>query len=283
MDRATARAKQAEESIMKLPSFQFYPGDWMKDPSLRSVSLEARGLWIDMLCLLFESGRRGYLQHRTGKPVTEEQLARMTGCSAEQVSPLLRELEDSGVFSRTEHGTVYSRRMVKDEQVRQARIAAGKQGGNPRLNGSTDNFCLSKNEAKPNHHPNQNRGSSSSSSVSSSSSASEEKDTPQPPVGGLDAQGLFLIFWECCPLKAKKPKALTAFLKLKPDRSLLDRMLEAIELQKRTRAWRKNNGQFIPHPATWLSNRQWEDSVVPDIGGESVWDEFVGETAKEAS
>ena len=43
---------------MKLPSFQFYPGDWMKDPGLRSVSLEARGLWIDMLCLLFESGRR---------------------------------------------------------------------------------------------------------------------------------------------------------------------------------------------------------------------------------
>ncbi len=59
MDRATARAKQAEESIMKLPSFQFYPGDWMKDPSLRSVSLEARGLWMDMLCLLFESVRRG--------------------------------------------------------------------------------------------------------------------------------------------------------------------------------------------------------------------------------
>ncbi len=76
---------------------------------------------------------------------------------------------------------------------------------------------------------------------------------------------------------------MTAFLKLKPDRSLLDRMLEAIELQKQTRAWRKNNGQFIPHPATWLANRRWEESVVPDIGGESVWDEFVGETAKEAS
>ncbi len=44
---------------MKLPSFQFYPGDWMKDPALRSVSLEARGLWMDMLCLLFESVRRG--------------------------------------------------------------------------------------------------------------------------------------------------------------------------------------------------------------------------------
>ena len=99
---------------MKLPSFQFYPGDWMKDPTLRSISLEARGLWIDMLCLLSGSGRRGYLQHVTGKPVSDEQLARMTGGSSEQVSRLLQELEDSGVFSRTEHGMIYSRRMIRD-------------------------------------------------------------------------------------------------------------------------------------------------------------------------
>jgi hypothetical protein len=64
----------------KLPFFKFYPGDWMKDPALRSVSIAARGLWIDMLCLMHESDRRGYLQHATGKPVTAEQLARMTGC-----------------------------------------------------------------------------------------------------------------------------------------------------------------------------------------------------------
>jgi hypothetical protein len=61
---------------MKLPSFQSYPSDWMKDPGLRSVSLEARGLWIDILCLIFESGRRGYLQHATGKAVSGEQLPR---------------------------------------------------------------------------------------------------------------------------------------------------------------------------------------------------------------
>jgi len=104
-------------------------GDWMKDPGLRSVSLEARGLWMDMLCLLFESGRRGYLQHATGKPVSPEQLARMTGSSAEQVSRLLRELEDSGVFSRTEHGRIYSRRMIRDERKRAACSEAGKKGG----------------------------------------------------------------------------------------------------------------------------------------------------------
>ncbi len=265
---------------MKLPSFQFYPGDWMKDPALRSVSLEARGLWIDMLCLLFESGRRGYLQHATGKPVQEEQLARMTGCSARQVSRLSQELENSGVFSRTEHDTIYSRRMVKDEQVRQVRSSAGKLGGNPQIAGKTVDFCLSKNQANPNHRSNQNGGFSSS--TSSSSSASED-NTPLPPAGGLDAQSLFLIFWECYPLKVKKPKALAAFLKLKPDRALLDRMLEAIERQKQTRAWRKNNGQFIPHPASWLANRQWEDSIQPDLAKGSVRDEFVGEPEKEES
>jgi biotin operon repressor len=124
---------------MKLPSFQFYPGGWMKDPGLRSVSLEARGLWIDMLCLLFESGRRGYLQHATGKPVSDEQLARMTGSSSEQVSRLLQELDDSGVFSRTEHGTIYSRRMIRDERKRKACSEAGKMGGgNPDFNGIKD-------------------------------------------------------------------------------------------------------------------------------------------------
>ncbi len=106
---------------------------------------------------------------------------------------------------------------------------------------------------------------------------------PLPPEGGLDANSLFSIFWESYPLKVKKPKALAAFLKLKPDRVLLDRMLEAIERQKQSRAWRKENGQFIPHPATWLNNRQWGDDVQPDLPDGSVWDEFIDEPGKEES
>jgi hypothetical protein len=102
---------------LKLPSFQFYPGDWMKDPELRSVSLAARGLWIDMLSLMFECDRRGYLQ-LNGKPVNADQLARMTGCSTGEVSHCLQELDDSGVFSRSDDGTIYSRRLVRDEKVR---------------------------------------------------------------------------------------------------------------------------------------------------------------------
>jgi len=75
---------------------------------------------------------------------------------------------------------------------------------------------------------------------------------------------------------------LAASLKLKPDRALVDRMLEAIDRQKQSRAWCKKNGQFIPHPATWLNNRQWEDSVEPDLPEGSVWEEFIGNPEEES-
>jgi hypothetical protein len=72
-------------------------------------------------------------------------------------------------------------------------------------------------------------------------------------------------------------------MKLKPDRALLDRMLEAIDRQKQTRAWLKDNGQFIPHPASWLNNRQWEDEIQPDMTEGSVWDDFIGKSEEEKS
>lgn len=90
----------------------------MKDPALRACSIAARGLWMDMLCLMFESDRRGFLQAPTGKPYSHEQLARMTGCLPDEVSRLLAELETSGVYSRTAHGVIFSRRIKRDEENR---------------------------------------------------------------------------------------------------------------------------------------------------------------------
>ncbi len=173
--------------MAKLPAMQFYPGDWMKDPALRSVSIAARGLWIDMLCLMHECDRRGYLQHVTGKPVTAEQLARMTGCSTDELSQLLQELEDSGVFSRTEHGVLYSRRLVRDERLRSKRRASGRLGGNPVLLNQTDKQNASKTQAKPQAKRKQKPTPSSSSS--SSSSSSDKKKTPPPPLpSALDSR-----------------------------------------------------------------------------------------------
>lgn len=117
---------------MKRPSFQFYPADWRKDPALAPCSLAARGLWIEMMCIAHESDSYGTLSVN-GKALTAAQLARMVGESPRLVDKLLAELEEAGVFSRNENGAIFSRRMVKDEAIRNVRAEAGRQGGNPNL------------------------------------------------------------------------------------------------------------------------------------------------------
>lgn len=113
---------------MKRPSLQFYVGDWMKDPALRAVSFAARGLWMDLLCLMFESPERGCLKHANGRPVTPEQLARMTGGTIDEVRALLQELDDCGVYSVRDDGVIFSRRMVRDEELRAKRAECGGLG-----------------------------------------------------------------------------------------------------------------------------------------------------------
>lgn len=82
----------------------------------------------------------------------------------------------------------------------------------------------------------------------------------------------FDVFWKAYPRKVGKETARKAFQKLDKDVSL-DTLLRAIEAQKNTQQWRKDNGQFIPHPATWLNNRRWEDEVGPsEIQNGGGWD-----------
>lgn len=51
-------------------------------------------------------------------------------------------------------------------------------------------------------------------------------------------------------------------------------MLENLEKQKLTIDWQKQNGRYIPYPATWLNARGWENEVSPqeiiDVSENSV-------------
>ena len=72
---------------------------------------------------------------------------------------------------------------------------------------------------------------------------------------------MFAVFWKAYPRKKDKQYALNAFAKLKPTDELLEKMLVAIDAQKKTREWKKDNGQFIPYPSSWLNARRWEDEL----------------------
>lgn len=118
--------------MTKRPAFQWYPGDWQRDTALRACSLEARGLWIEMLNIMHDGVPYGHLT-AGGLPISDAELATLVGVTGRKATALLFVLESRGVFSRTEAGVIYSRRMVKDEKLRETRAASGRLGGNPDL------------------------------------------------------------------------------------------------------------------------------------------------------
>ena len=84
----------------------------------------------------------------------------------------------------------------------------------------------------------------------------------------------FERFYNAYPKKKSKGRALNWFKTHKPESSLVDTMIENLEKQKLTIDWQKQNGRYIPYPATWLNSRGWENEIDPqelvDISEKSV-------------
>ena len=68
----------------------------------------------------------------------------------------------------------------------------------------------------------------------------------------------FDAFWKAYPRKTAKKNAEQAWKKVSTP---LDTILNAIDRQKKTQQWIKDNGAFIPHPATWLNQERWNDQL----------------------
>jgi uncharacterized protein YdaU (DUF1376 family) len=84
----------------------------------------------------------------------------------------------------------------------------------------------------------------------------------QPPTPNRQrelARAGFAEFWARYPRKAGEAKTLEAWNALAPDAKLCKAMLAALDEHRASRQWA--DAHFIPYPATWLSQRRWEDEV----------------------
>lgn len=73
-------------------------------------------------------------------------------------------------------------------------------------------------------------------------------------------EGFDQDFWPSYPNKQKRPRALRAWLAVKPwSQQTLDAIMDGLDLW--IRHWREQQTErrFIPHPASFLNGRQWED------------------------
>lgn len=116
---------------MKLPAFQFYPGDWMKDPELSMCSPATRGIWIDLLCAMHELDRCGEIRG------TLAQIARLCRCSVSELQTAIAELSTTRtadvawadnttvvVQNRRMRGEFKGRRNATERQQRKRSVTA---------------------------------------------------------------------------------------------------------------------------------------------------------------
>jgi hypothetical protein len=101
--------------MSKLPWFKFYPTWWLGDTELSKCTSATRGVWIDLLCAMHQSGRSGELRGTT------DQIARLARCSTAELTQALTELQTTGtadVTFRNNDVTVINRLMKREAKSR---------------------------------------------------------------------------------------------------------------------------------------------------------------------
>jgi hypothetical protein len=152
-----------------------------------------------MLTIMHDGDPYGHLTME-GRPIAPDMLARLIGETPGMVKRLMKELEENNVFSRTDAGIIFSRRMVRDEEARERRAEVGrangakgaefghrgkdhgKKGGRPRkVEGEENPGEKPPQEPGQNPRPSSSSPSPSSDKVSEEASASPGADAPRAP------------------------------------------------------------------------------------------------------
>ena len=97
----------------------------MTDSGLRISSLAAKGLWIELLNLMFFAPIRGTLRHPNDTKITVLDLSNLLyKIDTKIIQELLDELENNKVFERLEDGTIINRKMYREAEISRIRSEA---------------------------------------------------------------------------------------------------------------------------------------------------------------
>lgn len=89
---------------------QFYPADWRKDPQLQMCRMSTQGIWMNLLCLMWEAEIEGEIAG------TKEELRRAVGCDEKEFEGFFEDIEKhkfGDVTNCNGNVTLICRRMKK--------------------------------------------------------------------------------------------------------------------------------------------------------------------------
>lgn len=237
----------------KVPAFQFYVRDWLTDTELSKCSPATRGVWIDLLAAMWVAPKQGQLDG------TAAELSRVCRCTENQMEAALTELSTTGTANVTCHAnvtnclknvTVVNRRMSREANEREdSRLRQQRHRGH-----AVGNVDVTPPSA------------SASSSASASASAKHPETPSVSPIKTETEPSCFEAFWSLWP-KHKRKVGKSKVQKLWDSKGLdtkAPQIMLALEAFKKCEDWKKDGGQYIPMPSTWLNQERW-DSDPKDI------------------
>lgn len=209
--------------MAKDPAFLFYSGDFVC--GTLTMSDKQVGQYIRLMCL----------QHQQGH------------LSEEKMLSICRKHDPDiwSKFVRDENGLYYNLRL--DEEISKRNNYCNSR----RKNRENANICGTHDNTYVPHMGNENID------IDISLKEDKKKDKGCGEKGKEKIDG-FDTFWGAYPRKVGKEAARKAFAKVS---SHLPLMLEALGHQKQSEQWKKDRGQYIPNPATWLNQGRWEDEL----------------------
>lgn len=235
------------------PADQWYWDDWFSAFDVRLCSLAARGLWIDMLGMMYKAEIRGTLTIN-GKQADSKQLAKLAGDTIANINKYLRELEEHDVFSRLGDNTIICRRMFRksgrQDQISKIRSEAGKKGADARWQDG-------KKKAK--------MAASSPSSSSAPTATSKIKTYVQD-----ELETLFEKWWKRYPRTEDKGKAKSKYFNLIENEGVNPQQLEdALTGYINVLNHNETEKQFVKQAKTFLYNGNKTKKI------DSTWEQFV--------
>lgn len=235
-------------SVEGLNFYKLYIGDYQRDTA--HLSLVEHGAYMLML------------QHyyATEKPLpTGKALYRMLRAESkierdaiDWIVAQFWEVIDGGLMNK--RAAIEIAKAARQRSINQE---LGKRGGRPKktesvLENETEHETESVSEREPIDNPNHSQ---TPENTKKTTTRAQRCRAPLPPD--------FEKFWDLYPKKRSKGEAEKAWLSLRPDEQLTAKMLAAVERAKTLDDWKKEGGKYVPHPATWLRAKGWEDELLP--------------------
>lgn len=90
--------------------YKVYPTLWLSDPGIRLASAAARGVWLHLLVMFYESPRPGELLLADGSPMSVADVAERLRVDPVEMAPLIDDLVTVGLMV-VRDGVYVSRQM----------------------------------------------------------------------------------------------------------------------------------------------------------------------------